>query len=163
MKRSVATIVGLLALALSASFAQAEVKTDADAKVTYEVPAGFTATTKDNLTALNDQKNEMAFFLVRTNEKDLDKAMAELDKLVAPYIKDIKIAGKPSTATYNGMKAFQVKGTGTFESKPVNVTLRILETPNKAFFVVAGVYLTSKKEELKDTFNKFYNSIKPAS
>jgi hypothetical protein len=162
MQRTVASTAAFLSIALTASLAWAEVKKDPEAKVQYEVPAGFTAESKGQLTFVTEAKNEMAFFLVRTDENDLDKAMAELDKVVAPYIKDIKMGdSKPTTATKNGLKYFQVKGTGTFESKAVNVTLRVLNTPNNKFFVVAGVYLAAKKEQLKDTFNTFYNSVKP--
>jgi hypothetical protein len=161
MRKSVASVFAFLALALSLSVAQAEVKTDAEAKITYEIPAGFTSTVKDNMVIIEEPKKEIAFFVVKTDAKDAEKAMGGLEQLLTTLFKDAKPAGNPSKSTYNGMKAVQMKATATFEGKPVNVTLRFLETPTGKYVVVVGAYLTDKKEQLKDTFNKFYNSFKP--
>ena|SRR5688572_9118233 len=163
MRKTIASTFAFLALTLSAAAAFAEAKTDADAKITYEVPAGFTTETKDNITAISEPKNEIAFFVVKTNAKDADKAMGELEQVLNALFKDPKPVSGPTKSTYNGMKAVQMKATATYEGKPVNVTLRFLETPSGKYVVVVGAYLTAKKEQLKDTFNKFYNSFKPVT
>lgn len=163
MRSCVSFLAGLTALTSFMSIAAGDVKTDAEAKVRYEVPEGFNASGPGKVVLLTEPKEEVAFFLLHADESDLDKARVEVDEVVGSYVNGLVMDAKSRTATYNGMKAIQVKGTGQYHARPVNVTLRILQTPNHRAFVVAGVYVSAKKVQLMDTFNRFYNRVVPAT
>ncbi len=136
---------------------------DALARIHYDVPAGFTESTEGKVTMLDEPTREIAFFITRANAGNAEQATAEINLVLSALFKDVKPAGEPVRRTYNGMPGLQTKATCTYEGKPVNVTIRFLEAEPGKFVVVAGAYLAAKKEALKDTFNAFFQSIKPAA
>jgi hypothetical protein len=136
---------------------------DTAARIDYARPEGFTETTEGRLTVLEGPGREIAFFIARANNESADRAMAELDAVLSTLFQDVAAVGTPMRRKFNGMAGTQLKATGTFEGKPVNVTMRFLEVEPGKFVVVAGAYLAARREELKDTFNGFFQSIKPAA
>jgi hypothetical protein len=158
---SFVAMLGVMVVSAATAAADSAVKTDAVGKFSYEVPAGFTESTQGNITVVEEPTKSIAFFLVRTDDDDAQKAMGELDATVSKIITDVKPVKAPTKGKYNGMEAVQIKATGTFEKQAVNVTLRFLKTPTKKYLIVVGAYLTAKKPALAPTFEKFYDSIKP--
>jgi hypothetical protein len=132
---------------------------DTLAEIRYEIPSGFSESVVRGVTCLEDERHEMIFFVVRANQNRANQVMAELDGLLTTLFEDFKPANEPVGGTYNGMPGMQRKSTGTFQGQPVNVTMRILEAQPGKFVVVAGAYLSEKKEALKESFGRFFRSV----
>jgi hypothetical protein len=134
---------------------------DTYARIKYETPEGFLENAEGKVTILEAPSKEMAFFVTRANAESAESAMAELDVVLSTLIHDVASVGEPLRRAWNGMPGMQMKATGSFEGQPVNVTMRFLEPEPGKFVVVAGAYLAAKKDELKDTFNAFFQSVVP--
>jgi hypothetical protein len=163
MRKTVGSMIAFLALALSATAARADVKTDPAAKIQYEVPAGFVESKNGNMVEYDDPKKEMAFILVVTDAKTEEKAQQELEAVVNGMVKDMKVVKDWNHGNTNKLINSQIKTTATYEGKPVNLTLRVYhQLPEKSKkLIVVGMYLSDKKAALAPTFSKFFESIKP--
>jgi hypothetical protein len=165
MKKVVFSLVSLLALVVSATaFADsAGVKTDAAAKIQYEVPAGLTATTQGNITALDEPKKEVGIFIVRSDKDDTQKAMGDLDAVLSSVVKDVKMVGAPQQAKHNGMDAAKVAATCTAGGKPAKLVVLFLKSPSGKVMIVAAVVDAAKEKDWAPTIMKVMNSFKPAA
>jgi hypothetical protein len=133
------------------------------AEIEYERPPGFAEEVDGPMTMLHEPAEEIVFIVIRTNRDAGDQAMAQLDAVLATFIKDFKPAGAPSGGTWNGIRGMQAKATGVCEGKPANVTIRLLEAQPRKYVVIACAYLTERKEALKDTVNRFFRSVRSIS
>ncbi len=161
MRKFVSTSVAIIALAVSA-VAFAEAKTDATAKISYDVPAGFKATTQNNMVMLEEPKGEIAFLLVRSDDADPQKALQDTGTVIDQIVKDVKMVGQPAQIKQNGMDAVQMRATGTHNGKPANVATLVIKAPNGKAFIVVGIVEADKKDAWAKTFKSFIESIKPA-
>jgi hypothetical protein len=164
MRKTLVSVVSLLAL-VSAS-ALADIRKEEDAKIQYDVPAGWKVETEGNMVALgedkkNDADREIVFYISKFEKAQSQKATSEMDQILSSVVKDMKPAGEPEKAKHNGMDAVRVKATGTYEGKPVNVSMMILSPPGNMGVIVAGVVLQAKKDAWGATVQKFISSIKP--
>jgi hypothetical protein len=136
---------------------------DTFARIDYERPEGFIESTEGKVTILEAPDRELGFFIVRASNESVEMAMADLNAVLSTLFQDVAATGEPVRRRYNGMAGTQMKATATFQGKPVNVTMRFLEAEPGKFVVIAGAYLADKKERLKDTFNRFFQSVKLAA
>jgi hypothetical protein len=136
---------------------------DTLAQVEYERPPGFSEEVEGRMTFLHEPAGEIAFIVIKTNRDTGAQATAELDAVLATFIKDFKPAGAPSRGTWNGIRGMQVKATGAYQGKPANVTIRLLEAQPRKYVVMACAYLTARREALRDTINRFFNSFRSIS
>jgi hypothetical protein len=162
MKR--AAFLALAVLTLAAPLAHAEVKTFPAAKIQLDVPAGWTADTKESKMMLVDPKNEVRFIIAVTEASDLGKAAAGLDAQLGKVATDMKWkAEKPAPIKHNGMDGFANKGTAKLNGKDVETAVLVLMTPSGKALLVFGAVLAAKKADHKATVDTFVQSIKPAA
>lgn len=136
---------------------------DTVAAVRYDAPPGFTEVIQGAMTVLHEPAEEIIFIVLRTTRDAGPLATAELDQLLSTLIKDLARASEPSRGTYNGMRGMQMKLTGTYEGKPANVTMRLLEAQSGKYVAIAGAYLAAREEALKATFDRFFASVRSAA
>ncbi len=156
----------LFAVALLAVFAvwapaAAEIKTHPTAKVQFEVPDSWKTKADGDAMAIVDPSQEMFFYFIVADAKDLNNIAAELDKRLANLVTDVKWA-KPEKATVNGMPALKRKGEGKVSGTPSNIGLVLVQTPAAKVLVVLAAVETAKYPAHKDEIAKLLNSIKPA-
>ena len=168
MRKIIASTVSILALAISATaFAQAaQTKKEAAFKIQYDVPANMKATTQGNITALDEPKSEIAFFIELSNETDPSKAMAGLDAVTSKVVKNVKNAGgAPQKTQHNGMEAVKMIATGNLVEggKPVKIAILLLKSPSGKYVGVVGMVDAAKEKEWQATFMQVINSFKPAT
>lgn len=160
MQKTLASLATLLALTLYAAPSYAEKKVEADLKLEYEVPAGWSSDTDKNATILQDPKGETIILLVKTTETNAQKVAEGVDVFLGSALKDIKYPEKPTTGTTNNLKSIQARITATYEGKPVKGVMRILESPEKKYLIIGALALEAKYEELRGPINVFLKSIK---
>jgi hypothetical protein len=168
VRKIIASTVSILALAISSTaFAQAaQTKKEAAYKIQYDVPANMKATTQGNITALDEPKNEIAFFIELSDETDPAKAMGGLDAVTSKVLKNVKNAGgAPQKSQHNGMDAVKMIATGNLieGGKPVKIAILLLKSPSGKYVGVVGIVDAAKEKDWQDTFMKVMSSFKPAS
>lgn len=165
MRKIIASTVTVLALAISATaFAQAaQTKKEAAFKIQYDVPAGLNVTTNGNMTALDEPKHEVAFFIELSDATDPAKAMGGLDAVTSKVVKDVKQVGAPQKTTQNGMEAVKMAATGALVEggKPVKIVILLIKSPAGKYVGVVGIVDSSKENAWKDTMIKVLSSFKP--
>jgi hypothetical protein len=160
MSKTIASLAALFALTLFAVPSRAEMKAEPDLQLEYDAPAGWSSSTDKNTTVLMDPKQETTIMLVKTDAKDAEKVMKDIDSVLASVLKDIKYDEKPTVGKTNELRSIQQRMTAKYEGKPMKGIMRILETPNKKYLVIVALAVEAKYEQLRDPINVFLKSIK---
>jgi hypothetical protein len=167
VRKTIISIAPVLSLALSlggsVAFAQAsQTKTEAAYKITYET-GGLNPTTQGNITALDEPKHEIAFFIELADTNDPQKAMAPLDELMKTLVTNVKPVGAPAKAKWNGMEVVKITATGDLikPSKPVKIAILLLKTPADKYVGVVALVDSAKEGAWTATFGKIMNSFQP--
>jgi hypothetical protein len=152
----------VLCTSLVAGSAAAEVKTLPAAKVSLDIPSGWTTKSDPDMMFITDPTQDLGFVVLVTEVADLKTSVAGLDAKLAKVLTDVKWAGKPKAMKLNGMDGIKNSGTGKIAGKASDLGLVVLTTPaGKALIVVVAVD-SNKKAAHKAEIEAFVTSIKPA-
>jgi len=154
-------------LALLSSVALADkATTDADLKVSYELPAGWKTVRQDpTVLAVADSTDEVTGWLISVDAKnDPEAAIKQIDQLLLlPKIPDLKRTMGPASGKINGLDAVHFKAEGKLKegNEPVRLGEMVLKTPSGKYLIVILATKAKTFDKHRTEVNAFINSIKP--
>jgi predicted Zn-dependent protease len=160
MRILLSAVVALSLLAF-ASPALADRHVHKEAKVSIDVPAGWKVDGDEDHMTVTDPKEEVAFFFIILDAKDLDKATSEMEKEIGKAVKNVKWEGEPEETKLNGMDAILLDGSGKIDGQAVELGVAAIVTPAAKVLLVLGVIEASKSKKHEKAVVALLTSIKP--
>jgi len=156
MKRYLFIIAVVCSLIFSFNIMSEEFK-HKDAGIKMSVPKGWKVKTdEDDLEITSPDDLVMMFFSV-IEPKDIDAAVKELDKELGKLMKKVQ-SGKIKESKVNGMKLYELEGSGYIEGLKVDWGIYIVNAKKPVFII--SIFLPGWKKWGK-TLDAFGESIKP--
>ena len=151
-----------LAMALVTASALADTINKPDAKVTVDVPTGWTATQKGAQLSLADPKGDIAVNFVTVPAGAVKDAGTAAGRELGKIIDQIAVK-EQKNVTVNGMPASVVAGDGRLKGVDIDWMVMFIDTPSKdsdlmIITVAEDAKLAAHKPEVKFVFDH----IKPA-
>lgn len=135
-----------------------ETFTHSDAGIRFELPKGWKAEPDGSVITVStaDDSLQMVFWV--PEEETFDAAVKDLDSELGKTVKNIKMTGKETKDTHNGMPHFGQSGTGEVEGTTIEWSVDVLGAKKPVIiltFAAPGVW-----EKHAETAGKFIASIK---
>lgn len=105
---------------------QNEVFTHKDAGVQFQLPKGWKATPDGEVITVASADDALQVVFWVPDAETFEAAVKELDKELEKTIKNVKIEGKPTEDTHNGMAHFGETGTGEVEGATIVWSVDVL-------------------------------------
>jgi hypothetical protein len=145
----------------SDSASDANVFTHKEGGITFEVPHGWKATPDgDNMTVSSADGGLQVVFWV-PDEGSFDAAVKDLDKEISKTIKNVKMVGKPTQDTHNGMPHYGESGTGDVNGATIGWSVDVLSARKPV--IILSFAAPNLYEKNSADYEKLINSIKKIS
>ncbi|HKP37155.1 MAG TPA: hypothetical protein VJT71_09865 [Pyrinomonadaceae bacterium] len=103
-----------------------EVFTHADAGVKFTLPNGWKAKPDGEVITVSSADDGLQVVLWVPDEATFDAAVKELDNELGKTIKNVKVNGKPTEDSHNGMPHFEENGTGEVDGVTIVWSVDVL-------------------------------------
>jgi hypothetical protein len=135
-----------------------EMFTHSDAGVKFELPKGWKAKPDGEVITVSSADDGLQVVFWVPDEASFDAAVKELDKELAKTIKNIKVVGKPTQDTHNGMAHYEESGTGVVEGATIAWSVDVLAA--KKPLMILTFAAPNLFEKNAADYLKLVNSIK---
>ena len=135
-----------------------ETFTHSDAGVRFELPRGWKAKPDGEVITVSSADDALQVVFWVPDEDTFDAAVKELDKELGKTIKNIKVVGKPTQDTHNGMPHYEESGTGDVEGTTIAWSVDVLGA--KKPLLILTFAAPNLFEKNADGYLKLVNSIK---
>lgn len=135
-----------------------ETFTHADAGVRFELPKGWKAKPDGEVITVSSADDGLQVIFWVPDEASFDAAVKELDKELSKTIKNIKVEGKPTQDTHNGMPHYEEAGTGDVDGVTIAWAVDVLGA--KKPLIILTFAAPNLFEKNSDGYMKLVNSIK---
>lgn len=135
-----------------------ETFTHADAGVRFELPKGWKAKPDGEVITVSSADDGLQVVFWVPDEATFDAAVKELDKELSKTIKNIKVEGKPTQDTHNGMAHYEEAGTGEVEGATIAWSVDVLGA--KKPLIILTFAAPNLFEKNAEGYMKLVNSIK---
>lgn len=129
-----------------------------DAGVSFELPKGWKAKPDGEVITVSSADDGLQVVFWVPEEATFDAAVKELDKELSKTIKNIKVEGKPTQDTHNGMAHYEESGTGEVEGVTIQWSVDVLGA--KKPLIILTFAAPNLMEKNADGYMKLVNSIK---
>jgi hypothetical protein len=145
----------------SDSASDANVFTHKEGGITFEVPHGWKATPDgDNMTVSSADGGLQVVFWV-PDEGSFDAAVKDLDKEISKTIKNVKMVGKPTQDTHNGMPHYGESGTGDVNGATIGWSVDVLSARKPV--IILSFAAPNLYEKNSADYEQLINRIKKIS
>ena len=128
------------------------------AGVKFVLPAGWRAKPDGEVITVStpDDALQMVFWV--PEEDTLDAAVKDLDQELGKTIKNIKMTGKGTRDTHNGMSHYSVDGTGTVDGVTIEWSVDVLAA--RKIVIILSFAAPGAWEKHSEGASKFIDSIR---
>ncbi|MEK6335417.1 MAG: hypothetical protein AABM67_10745 [Acidobacteriota bacterium] len=128
------------------------------AGVKFVLPAGWKAKPDGEVITVStpDDALQMVFWV--PEEETLDAAVKDLDSELGKTIKNIKMSGKGTRDTHNGMAHYSVDGTGEVDGTTIEWSVDVLAA--RKIVIILSFAAPGAWEKHSDDASKFIGSIR---
>jgi hypothetical protein len=128
------------------------------AGIKFVLPKGWKAQPEAEVITVStpDDTLQMVFWV--PDEDTLDAAVKDLDNELGKTVKNIKITGKETRDTHNGMPHYSVSGTGDVEGTTIEWSVDVLAA--KKIVIILSFAAPGAWEKHADDAAKFIDSIR---
>ncbi len=109
-----------------------------DGGVQFTVPKGWHIEEDGDLLTVSTPDEELSMFFYIPEDEDFNAAIDGVADALDEYIKNIKFTEKGKQSTHNGMKSYEINGTGEYEGQKVVWDLTVLAAKKPLFVVSVG-------------------------
>ncbi|MDQ4123557.1 MAG: hypothetical protein M3209_19135 [Acidobacteriota bacterium] len=103
--------------------------------VQFTVPKGWLIEEDGNLLTVSTPDEELSMFFYIPDDDDFETAIKDVADSLDEYIKNVKFTEKGKESTHNGMRTYEINGTGEYEGSSVLWDLTVIAA-KKPLFVV---------------------------
>ena len=141
-----------------ASSSQDEVYRHTGAGVKFVLPAGWKAKPDGEVITVStaDDALQMVFWV--PEEDTLDAAVKDLGNELGKTIKSVKITGKETRDTHNGMQHYSVDGTGEVDGTTIEWSVDVLAA--RKIVIILSFAAPGAWEKHSNAASKFIDSIR---
>lgn len=133
-----------------------------EAGVQFSLPAGWHAEPDGEAVLVTNEDKTFTAVLAQVGSKEIGNAEDEIDKEIAKFLSDVhQDNDDPIKLDFNGIQAFQKKGSGKIKNTDVEVywTVNILMSTKPVFLITYAV--RSEGERILPKVKQFIASIGP--
>lgn len=106
--------------------------------VQFTIPKGWHIEEDGDLLTVSTPDEELSMFFYIPEDGDFDKAIEDVADSLDEYIKNVKFTEKGKQSTHNGMKTYELNGTGEYEGQKVLWDLTVLGAKKPLFVVTVA-------------------------
>lgn len=132
--------------------------TNKEAGVTFTVPAGWKAEPSGDQIQVSSPDGAVTIILWVPDTDNFQEAAKALGDQIDKQLENVQTDGDGDTVTVNGMEAFELKGTGTYEGTKVHWAVDLIKA-NKPF-IALSIGESEKLQQHMDGYRALVQSIK---
>jgi predicted Zn-dependent protease len=106
--------------------------------VQFTIPKGWHVEEDGDLLTVSTPDEELSMFFYIPEDDDFDAAIKGVADALDEYIKNIKFTEEGKQSTHNGMKSYEINGTGEYEGQKVVWDLTVLAAKKPLFVVTVA-------------------------
>ncbi len=133
--------------------------TNQEAGVTFTVPAGWKAEPNNEQIQVSSPDGSVTIVMWVPEEDSFQEASKAIGDQIDKQLQNVKTDGDGDTVKINGMDAFELTGSGTYEGTAVKWAVDLIKA--KKPFIALSIGESEKLQQHMDAYKALVGSIKP--